>query len=368
MKFYGERFRRMNRIFVPLASTSLFLFQAGCTAFEQNPTKAFGETSSKVEVAAVRDIGPLRFLKVIRGRDGGYSARFGDRSVWVFGDTILGSPGEDGSQWRSSTWCWTQDFDAGDGIDGFDEPVDGKGAPAEFLPFTKEELAYNEAYNRQDIPEDRRCRWALWPGPVAVGPEAKKAYVFYSKILAKPGEFNFEGMGVSIAVWDAQDNSVIRPRVNPTVDDATILFPKGDAVLGQGTMVVGDRLYVYGCETKEMSWPCVVARVKFVDALKREAWRFLAGNGRWSKDWRQAVSVMEAAPILTVNWNEHLGKYLAVYSNPFANNISIRTAKQPEGPWSASQVVVSCTPPYQREGVGLLRYGAPGVCAGQWPD
>jgi hypothetical protein len=42
---------------------------------------------------------------------------------------------------------------------------------------------------------------------------------------------------------------------------------------------------------------------------------------------------------LSVHWNEHLRRYLAVYSTPLINTIEIRTALRPEGPWSASRVV-----------------------------
>ena len=57
------------------------------------------------------------------------------------------------------------------------------------------------------------------------------------------------------------------------------------------------------------------------------------------------MPVMDAAPMLSVHWNEHLGKYLAVYSNQLANTISIRTADRPEGPWSESRAVVECVVP-----------------------
>ena len=70
------------------------------------------------------------------------------------------------------------------------------------------------------------------------------------------------------------------------------------------------------------------ARVRFEDALRREAWQFFAGNARWSTDWKDALPVMNAAPILTVHWNGYLGKYLAVYSTPLENSISIRTAER----------------------------------------
>ena len=49
--------------------------------------------------------------------------------------------------------------------------------------------------------------------------------------------------------------------------------------------------------------------------------------------------------MLTVHWNRHLGKYLAVYSTPLKNSISIRTSDVPEGPWSTSRAVVEGLPP-----------------------
>jgi RNA polymerase sigma factor (sigma-70 family) len=311
--------------------------------------KTISETVLKAEVVKVQDLGATRFLDVIRGRDGGHSARFGDRSVWVFGDTFLSSAGQDGSNWRSSTWCWTQDFDARDGIGSLDEPVDVKGAPGEFLPFTRGELVYNKIHNLQFLPKRLRSRWALWPGPVVVSPQEDKAYVFYTKALARSGILNFQSAGSSIALWEAPDKPVVRPKLRPGEDDPTILFPKGDVTLGQGALVVDDWLYAYGCESGELSWPCIVARVRFADALKRDAWEFFAGEGRWSVDWTEAVTVMDAAPALSVHWNEYLGKYLAIYSNQLANTISIRTADQPEGTWSDSQVVVDCVVPSNSE-------------------
>ncbi len=339
------RSQTMNRIFALLTGVMLLVAALGCKSPEQAQNFSHWESPFEAEIAAVRELTPLKFITAVRGRDGGYSARVGDRSVWVFGDTILDVAADDGSRWRSSTWCWTRDFDARNGIKGFDEPVDAKGAPAEFLPFTKEESAHNRLYDRSDLPDDKRSRWALWPGPLVVGPEAKKAYVFYGKIFVRVGELNFEATGYSIAVWQAPEKPVIRPEVRPDTDDPTILFPKGDVVLGQAAMRVNNWLYVYGCETKGLSWPCIVARVRFADALNRKAWQFFAGNGRWRTDWKDAVSVMDAAPILSVHWNAYLGKYVAAYSTPFDNSVSIRTADRPEGPWSAGQVIFKCNTP-----------------------
>lgn len=292
-------------------------------------------------VSRVRDLGPLPFLRVVRGRDVGFSARFSDRSVWVFGDTPLNSPGSDGSSWRSSTWCWTHDFDARHGLDGLNEPVDGRGIPGEFLPFTREEQAYNAVHNRDTLPSEQRSRWALWPGPLVVDPTTGQAFVFYSKVFSRVGAWMFEAVGQSLAVWAEPDRPPVRPEVRPGAEEPTLLFPRGDTPLGAGALGVGDLIYAYGCQKEGMAFSCIVGRASFANAMTREAWRFFAGNGRWSDDWRVAVPVIKAAPMLSVHWNGYLGGYLAVYSAPLVNTIEIRTAEQPEGPWSGSRVVVT---------------------------
>lgn len=297
------------------------------------------DSGPDAEVVRVRDLGPLKFPRIINGRDGGYSTRFADRSVWVFGDTILNARAADGSRWRSSTWCWARDFDARSGL-SFHEPVDQRGAPGEFLLFTEEELAYNDANNGETLPGEQRSRWALWPGPVVVDSGAGKGYVFYSKVFSRVGPWAFKSVGRSIAVWEDPDRPAVRPQVRPGTAEPTLLFPEDEVPLGAGALVVGDSLYAYACRQEGLAFGCVLGRAKFAEALTRNAWQFFAG-GNWSNDWRAAVTVLRAAPMLSVHWNEHLRRYLAVYSTPLINTIEIRTALRPEGPWSASRVVVN---------------------------
>ena len=300
-------------------------------------------------VSGVRDLGALRFLGVIRGRDIGFSARFRNRSVWVFGDTPLNYPGADGSSWRSSTWCWTRDFDARDGLSDLNEPLDSNDTPGEFLPFTKEEQEYNAVHNRDTLPADERSRWGLWPGPLAVDPATGKAIVFYSKVFSKVGPWAFEDVGHSIAVWDDPAHRPVRPQVRPDAEEPTLLFPKGDFPTIGGAVCADGWIYAYGCRREGVGFDCILARVTFADALTRSAWRFFTGDGRWSDDWHDAVPVMKGAPMLSVHWNRHLRRYLAVYSTPLTNTIEIRTAEQPEGPWSASRVVATGRAPIDKE-------------------
>jgi hypothetical protein len=297
------------------------------------------QAAPEAAVEGVRDLGPLQSLSVIRGRDGGYSARFGGLSVWVFADTPLNAPSEDGSRWRSSTRGWTGNFDARNGV-ALRDSVDRKGAPGEFLPFTPDELAYNAAHNREELGE-ARSRWGLWPGPLVVEPKTGKAIVFYSKVMCGNGPWAFESVGQSIALWDDLDHQPVRLEVRLGADEPTLLFPKGDAPPAAGAVAVGDSIYAYDCRKEGMAFSCIVGRAKFSEALKRASWRFFAGNGRWSDDWNAAVAVMNAAPMLSVHWNKHIGRFLAVYSAPLVNTIEIRTAERPEGPWSAGRVVVT---------------------------
>jgi uncharacterized protein DUF4185 len=264
--------------------------------------------------------------------------------VWVFGDSALNSPAADGSRWRSSTWCWTKDFDAHNGI-SFKEPLDQLGAPGEFLPFTEEELVHNAAYNRDSLPEEQRSRWALWPASILVDRRTGRAYVFYAKVFSRVGAWAFKSVGRSIAIWDEPDKRPVRPQPRPGAADPTLLFPEDDVPLGEGVLAILDRIYTYACLQKGQDFHCILGRVKFADALNRNAWEFFSGDGNWSKDWHAAVTVLQAAPMVSVHWNEHLRRYLAVYSTPMLNTMEIRTAMQPEGPWSASRIVVRAKTP-----------------------
>jgi len=69
------------------------------------------------------------------------------------------------------------------------------------------------------------------------------------------------------------------------------------------------------------------------------AWTFYAGNGNWSANIHDAVSVFQGGSgISSVFWNNYLQQYVVVYSQTFSQNVMIRTAPNPEGPWSGERV------------------------------
>lgn len=289
---------------------------------------------AEAKVVAVREIGPLAFVPSIRARDGGYSARFGDASVWAFGDTVLATAAEDGERWRSSTWCETTDDDPSDGLKPLTEPLDASGAPAELLPFTDDEAAFNAEHNLEALGEARQ-RFALWPGPIVVDPTTGEALVFYGKLLCGSGAWDFELVGSSLARWPRPEAPLERPILHPDAKEPTLLFLKDELVLGQGAFVDDGWIYVYCVQTVGLTWPCLLARVRFADAFAKDKWEFWSGPEGWVRDPSQAREVMQAAPQVSVHFNATLGRYLAIYGAPLENGLLLRTAPRPEGPWSA---------------------------------
>jgi hypothetical protein len=70
------------------------------------------------------------------------------------------------------------------------------------------------------------------------------------------------------------------------------------------------------------------------------------GSWTWSSDLEQGTPVLENVfKQLSVTRNDHLGAYLAVYGERLSNDAVLRTARAPEGPWSAPVRVALPAPP-----------------------
>jgi hypothetical protein len=306
-----------------------------------------GEEGPPPEVAmrAVRDLGPVETAASIRGRDGGYSLLRDGQAMFFFGDTILTSPGVDGTSWRNNTCASTADLDAQDGLGGFAERGDALGAPVECFPQTAGEQAFNQAHAGDPcLEEPCGARYAVWPGSVVEDPERSRALAFYHLIVAEPGDFNFSRVGSSLAVWRDDQEAPERPELAPGAERPTLMFPLSDPAFGSAALVEDGWLYAFACETDWVAKPCRQGRVRLADALDRARWEFWAGDG-WSADVGEAVSVMEGNDMLVVAWNRHLARFLAVYNQPMDHRVMLRTALHPEGPWSAPLEAFTCLEP-----------------------
>jgi hypothetical protein len=304
--------------------------------------------SPDVKVGKVTEMGVINFTPLVQGRDGGESALLWGHSVWNFGDTVLNVPDVDGRTWHHNSFSITSDLDASNGLTGFDQPLDAAGAPAYFIAPTDEEAEFNTQHYGDDgqCPaakqhlDDKPCgaRWAVWPGGMVYDAARDRVLVFYGLIYAEPGDFNFHGVGQSLAVWKGLDQVPERPVLSPGSEHPTVLFPENEPDFGLGPQIIGDDLYAFSCIEGPIGRPCLLGRVPLEHALERDAWRFYDGSG-WSPNYGDARWLFSGAPIMSVAWNAFLGRYIAVYAPSLFNQVVMRTAPALEGPWSEETVL-----------------------------
>jgi len=291
-----------------------------------------------LSIARVQDLGVIPTNPDILGRDGGYSALFQGYSVWLYGDTFIAKPNAEDQTLLSDSWSFTTDLNAQSGITGFQEQLDSAGAPTMILPLTPAELAFNQAHNVNNC-QAQPCgaRWALWPSSIVVNPSDGSALIFYMVVSAQTGNFNFQGIGTSVATWQSIQQQPQRPTLNPPIvsDHPDLLFTQNEPGFGSASFISDGTLYAYGCSYNN---GCQLGKVTPSSAQDRSAWSFYAGKGNWSVQIGDAIAVFNDANILSISWNEFLQRYLAVYSPPFSQNVVMRTSMNPEGPWSSEIV------------------------------
>ncbi len=264
------------------------------------------------------------------GRDVGFSGMLHGRSVWIFGDTFLPAKADDGLGWRSSSWSWTTDRTSEDGISGFEHALGADGMALQLLPHTPEEAAYNLAHEgHADCSAKSECgsRRTPWPQALVTDDSGQSGIIYYTNMQTGPGgQWDFHSMSGSVAVW--QDPDAPAMRIEPP------LFSNEEPDWGSAAVRVGRDIYVYACEFDGKRKPCLLARVRFEAATERRHYRFWAGNGAWSHDWREAIPVFDGGSLFSVHFNTYLGKYLAFYLPGIDSIFRLRTADAPQGPWT----------------------------------
>jgi hypothetical protein len=265
----------------------LILGLSGCSVY---PAPSSGPPPA-LSIAAAQDLGVIPTNPDILGRDGGYSALFQGHSVWLYGDTFLGKANAEDQTLLSDSWSFTTDLSAQDGITGFQEQLDSAGAPTMILPLTPAEEAFNQAHNINNC-QAQPCgaRWALWPSSIVVNPTNHSALIFYMLVSAQPGNFNFQGIGTSVATWQNFQQQPQRPTLNPPIvpGHPDLLFTQSQPGFGSTSVVSNGTLYAYGCND---NGGCRLGKVDPSNAQDRSAWTFYAGNGNWSAQIGDAISV-----------------------------------------------------------------------------
>lgn len=319
-----------------LAASFLVIGMGGCNLFS-----SYSGPPPELTVAHVTDLGVIPTNPDILGRDGGYSALFQGNSVWLYGDTFIAKADAENRTLLSDSWSFTTDLNTQSGLTGFQERLDPTGAPTMILPETPAEQAFNQAHNVNACKvQPCGARWALWPTAIVVNPADGSALIFYMVVSARPGSFNFQTIGSSVATWQNIQQQPQRPTLSPPIvaDHPDLMFTENEPGFGSAAFVSNGILYAYGCGIPANSFDqgCRLGRVDPSRSQDRSAWTFYAGSGNWSSKISDAISVFGGGG--TVSWNNYVQRYVAVYSQVFSQNVMIRTAPNPEGPWSGERV------------------------------
>ncbi|HTV25506.1 MAG TPA: DUF4185 domain-containing protein [Polyangiaceae bacterium] len=123
------------------------------------------------------------------------------------------------------------------------------------------------------------------------------------------------------------------------------VFQAPDPIFGHTLVRHGDYFKAFACPgtaagtPAESAHPCLVARVPLARLGERAAYEFYArdaaGNGAWTSDVARAVAVVQATEFaVSVSFNDYLQRFLLVYGEPSSNDVALRVAPAPEGPWS----------------------------------
>ena len=138
----------------------------------------------------------------------------------------------------------------------------------------------------------------MWPGALVTDSVRNRELIFYMLVYARPGNFNFSGVGTSVAIWDTFDGMPRRPIIDPSAPCTTCLFAENETPFGSAALTVGGMLYVYGCANSGFTNTCKLGRVDPADVLDRTAWSYYAGAGAWSPRLGDAVTVLNGNDIL----------------------------------------------------------------------
>ena len=287
------------------------------------------------QVQSVTALGLVMQNPVVNARDNAESALFRGKSIWTFGDTSMSVPGAHDTHWADNSMAWTTDLDASAGILLDHDLVDATGAPREFLPYTQAEARYNYTHDKAHC-SAKPCgaELALWAQQVVPDEARNRLLLFYVEIQRVNGQPDWKTVGAGIAVMTA-DGKVTRPAQNPGSPTPQLMWDKGDGGYIGGSVNVAGMLYSYKCVPDWVVMQCNVARVPLANVLDKSQWRYYAADGSWSANAADAVTVFQGgAAGNSVFYNAYVGAYMAIYAEPFTDNIRYRVAANPWGPWS----------------------------------
>ncbi|CAN5515195.1 hypothetical protein BH09MYX1_BH09MYX1_41940 [soil metagenome] len=292
--------------------TWLFVFVMACgtsstpTPTPPEETRPLAPLAPKVTlVGPVLDPNGSKF-----GRDGASSGALGGKILYTFGDTLFFTKSVDGQSARSNTAAYAELSQP----TVLSEPLDANGLPAQLIPFTAEEQAYNDKTQKGDD------RWVIWPGRVVQRPGGATAIVYFDLFRIHPDKW--EGVGTGVGEIGAGQTVAKR------LPDLVFKSPEVDFT--HATFEQDGTVYVYGCDLGL----CRLAKSALTEATTRAGYTFWTGDG-WSAAYADAAqSIPGSGAGFSVNYDAYLDQYVSFTSSGIGKTVLMRVAKHPWGPFS----------------------------------
>jgi hypothetical protein len=277
-------------------------------------------------------------LSGVIGMDAAYSVPLaeGEGSLWLFGDTLLGTIGPDGTRHMDG-------FERNTALVTALEPERACTETVAFLP--------PGARARELVPTRRPfLRWDRFFWPLdGFTTEDGTTFLYFRKVRNSKEGLGFEGLRTEL--YRLERDAAGRPRVRKLAD----LWGRDgkDHVFGQGVYYDATErmVYTFGCKQTDILKDgrfstCALARVSVGDIANLEAYRYYNRERGWIGDRRRASELFtNVVSEATVSWNRFLERYLIVHTESLSSNVVLRTAPALTGPWSEPIEVFRCQDP-----------------------
>ena len=282
------------------------------------------------------------------GADGAYSLALSDDQIlWLFGDTwigpIVGGRHENATIVNNSIGIQRHKNPAEALVEFYyGKTPDGK--PAAFIQ-----------------PADGRGWFWIYHGIRT----SEGLFLFLVQIIRTGGESDL-GFDV-IGNWLAHVSNPHDPPAQWHIEQHKIPWSRfsvsGDTLFGSALLEDDGYIYIYGITEEIISgFPqkhMILARVPESRLGDFDRWRFFDGS-RWVPDFSNASRLIgQIANEYTVSFQSGLDKFVVVYSeNGFSENIVLRLAPEPYGPWDEPVIFYQCPEANWYE--GIICYAAKG--------
>ena len=297
-----------------------------------------------IKIKSVKDLGLLFVNNQHRmvGQDGAYSIPLDEKTLWYFGDTLIGERTEGESLWYpggkpvgpkdmsglakiekmiNNTGLIIKETTGCTGLKNYSYILDDENEIKPLIPLLDDES-----------PDEIRI-WCLHGVKVD-----EKVYLYFIKVRTiEEGimPVNFEVLGSGVAVGKGNKWNFKRIEFNNSHLFWNENEPKfASAILKSDS---DDWLYLYGVvQDKNAVQQCYLSRVKKHHIENLNEYEYLVSSEpKWSKNVSEAKPVFSGMPNeLSVSYNEYLNKYLAVHSLDLTGKIVARVSENPWGPWS----------------------------------